>query len=1105
MRSTGPTFCCSIRTSAIRANSRSENIVNFAGGAIGSSLWLASTDVTDTFHATITNFGPNDDINLLNIHGTSAALDGSVADQLDVFDAKGHTVATLQLDDTIPDDQVFSVSPSFGSGGGTDIRWENPSFAPTLTSALSGAVTDDTNGPPVETTTASMSFGDAVSGDIYPYFVRIEGDPPLGSLTVTGGPLAPGNTIVSLPGSGGTIGLTYTVSDSAIDFLSAGETKTDTFDVELSDGQATVVQPYSVVITGTNHTPVIGNIDLPTTLSANGVGGFALAGAAAISPDPQHPDDSSVANQYQLIPNDLGQAGAIWQKVDLSQDFTVHARLFFGNGILDLFHGGAADGITFALQKDGPIAIGPAGGDLGIGETANPGLSDAVGVKFDTFPFNANEPQINFAQFFTSGDVENATFAQNILPPNDLANGSWHDVVVTWDAATDKLIYTLDGVITDTLTQNLVAADFSGQSQVFAGFTGASGSAFSPEQVQVVSFSNGAESAADFVGGVTDIAGLTTAQVATAGNLTTGGTFDFSDVDQLDTHTAPVTNGTILSAPSYYTSGTELGTLTANVTQDTTGTGNGGQVQWNFSVADSDIAFLKAGDQIVETFNVNVADDHGGVTPQAVTVTITGSNNNATISATTPGSDQSSVTQFTALTATGSLTITDPDAGESVFQAETNVVDNYGAFSITSGGAWTFNLDDNSSGVQALNPGQQVTDIIQVTSLDGTATHNVDIVINGNNNPPVAVNDSYDTNVGTALSVSPASSGVLDNDTDPLGHAMNAALVSGPSDDSSFTFNSDGTFTYTPVAGFVGDDHFTYKSVDQLDSKMFSTATVTIHVHDTAPAAIPHSYSTTFDTALGVAAPGVLTGDPDANHPTLTAAEASAPSHGNLTLNSDGSFAYTPYLGFVGSDTFTYDSIDIHGTHSSSHATVSIAVNDAPNSFDFSTGANSSASWTVNLSANPEYAFNSGSGLQTLSGINNVVTGSGNNTIVGNNNGDVLIGGVGNDVIRGGTGNDIIVGGNGTNSLSGAGGNNTFVFTSGSFKTTISDFHVAQDTMDFEGFGLTINQILADASGAVSTVITLAPNEQITLNGVSAAALQAAQNGVGHHPLELNV
>lgn len=97
------------------------------------------------------------------------------------------------------------------------------------------------------------------------------------------------------------------------------------------------------------------------------------------------------------------------------------------------------------------------------------------------------------------------------------------------------------------------------------------------------------------------------------------------------------------------------------------------------------------------------------------------------------------------------------------------------------------------------------------------------------------------------------------------------------------------------------------------------------------PVAVNDSYSTNEDTALTVPAPGVLGNDNDANGNPLTAVRVSGPAHGTLTLNSNGSFTYTPAANYNGSDSFTYKAND--GASDSNLATVSItviAVNDAP-------------------------------------------------------------------------------------------------------------------------------------------------------------------------------
>src|SRR5439155_1656988 len=77
--------------------------------------------------------------------------------------------------------------------------------------------------------------------------------------------------------------------------------------------------------------------------------------------------------------------------------------------------------------------------------------------------------------------------------------------------------------------------------------------------------------------------------------------------------------------------------------------------------------------------------------------------------------------------------------------------------------------------------------------------------------------------------------------------------------------------------------------------------------------------------------PGVLANDSDVDGDALSAVLVSNPTHGTLTLNSDGSLVYMPALNFNGIDSFTYKASD--GQAQSGVATVTITVtpvNDAP-------------------------------------------------------------------------------------------------------------------------------------------------------------------------------
>ncbi len=71
---------------------------------------------------------------------------------------------------------------------------------------------------------------------------------------------------------------------------------------------------------------------------------------------------------------------------------------------------------------------------------------------------------------------------------------------------------------------------------------------------------------------------------------------------------------------------------------------------------------------------------------------------------------------------------------------------------------------------------------------------------------------------------------------------------------------------------------------------------------------------------------GVIANDTDIDADILSASLIAGPVNGAVTLTSDGSFTYTPNVGFVGTDTFTYKVND--GSLDSNTATVTIDVFD---------------------------------------------------------------------------------------------------------------------------------------------------------------------------------
>jgi uncharacterized repeat protein (TIGR01451 family) len=93
------------------------------------------------------------------------------------------------------------------------------------------------------------------------------------------------------------------------------------------------------------------------------------------------------------------------------------------------------------------------------------------------------------------------------------------------------------------------------------------------------------------------------------------------------------------------------------------------------------------------------------------------------------------------------------------------------------------------------------------------------------NVPPVAAGETYTVSPGSVLGVPVP--GVLANDTDLNGDALSAIEVTGPTS-GTLALEADGSFAYTPTAGFVGVDAFTYIAHDGAADSNPATVTLTV-------------------------------------------------------------------------------------------------------------------------------------------------------------------------------------------------------------------------------------------------------------------------------------
>ncbi len=222
---------------------------------------------------------------------------------------------------------------------------------------------------------------------------------------------------------------------------------------------------------------------------------------------------------------------------------------------------------------------------------------------------------------------------------------------------------------------------------------------------------------------------------------------DFRDVDLTDEHrVSPV--GTPLDPV--------LGSLSAVLTSDTTGSGTGGRITWTYSVDAALVEYLAAGQSRLERFTISLDDQNGGVITRQVDVTITGTNDAPLIVAEQlSGAVTELVTPVGNLTDNGSIDFSDVDLTDVhlVSPSGTSIGSTLGTLSAVklsdttgsgSGGrlAWTYSVA--ASVVEYLAAGQTRLESFTITLDDqngGLLTRRIDITITGTNDEVLIVSE----------------------------------------------------------------------------------------------------------------------------------------------------------------------------------------------------------------------------------------------------------------------------------------------------------------------------------------------------------------------------
>ena len=321
------------------------------------------------------------------------------------------------------------------------------------------------------------------------------------------------------------------------------------------------------------------------------------------------------------------------------------------------------------------------------------------------------------------------------------------------------------------------------------------------------------------------------------------GTIRFTDADWDDTHAA-----------SFAAQGADYrGTFTLDPVNQA-----GSSVGWHFSVADSALDSLAAGQKLTQDYLVKISDNLGGFDTELVTLTLTGTNDAATIT----GNASGNVTEDGTLVALGDLNVSDVDNGESRFQdlSKASLAGVFGDFKFHAAtGEWSYTLDNGAAKVQALDTGDMVHDSLTVKSFDGTASSTITVAITGANDAPVTSDDAATTDEDHEVHGT-----VANNVTDADDNAFNFSTMGVTP--AGLTFNANGSWDFNPKGQFdyLGKDastevSFQYQANDgEVDSNV-STVTIGIAGRNDAPVALADD-----NTGDSVIESGVTPGDPSA-------------------------------------------------------------------------------------------------------------------------------------------------------------------------------------------------------------------------------------------------
>ncbi|WP_419789781.1 VCBS domain-containing protein [Shewanella xiamenensis] len=809
-----------------------------AGETLTDSLTVQSVGGT-THTVTVTITGSND-APVLTAQSQSVTEDGNklsgqmVATDVDTGDSQTFSTTAQTAGFTLNADGSYSFDPA-------NAAYQHLAAGQTETLTIPVSVTDSTGATSTANLTITLTGsndGAVISGTDAGSVTEDTQLTTQGQLTVTdiddqeSAFTAQANTA----GNYGSFTLaadghwTYTLNNSlpAVQALSQNATLTDSLTVQSVDG---TTHKVTVTINGHDDGALIAGIDSGTvTEDANLTAGQLETRGQLTITDPDAGQNhftaqTNVAGSYGSF--SLDADGQWYYSADNSQ--TAIQQLKAGETLTDSLNiqsvGGTTHTVTVTItgSNDAPVLIAQSQSvtedgtklsgqmvatDVDTGDTLTFSLANSV----DGFTLNADgsysfEPIDAAYQHLAQGQTETLTIPVSVT--DSAGATATQQLVITVSGSNDGAVIsgTDAGAVTEdtqlTTAGQLTVTDIDDQEAAFTAQTKAAGSygsftlAADGHWTYTLDNTNPTVQALSQTGTLTDsltvqsvdgtthqitvtinghddgavIAGVDSGTVTEDANLT---------ADQLETH-GKLTITDPDTGQDHFTAQTNVAGSYGTFSLDADG-------QWHYSADNSQTAIqqLKAGETLTDSITVQSV----GGTTHTVTITINGHDDGAVIA----GVDSGTVTEDANLTAGqlethGQLTISDPDAGQDHFTAQTNVAGSYGTFSLDADGQWRYSADNSQSAIQQLKAGETLTDSFTVTSADGT-NHAVTVTLTGSNDAPVLTAQSQSVSEdGAKLTGQMVATDVDTGDT--LSFSL-ANSVDG------FTLNADGSYSFDP-------------------------------------------------------------------------------------------------------------------------------------------------------------------------------------------------------------------------------------------------------------------------------------------------------------------